>query len=281
MTIKERISYYNDKFLDIKYGNESEYQKMDIIRPNNIEEKLPAILYIHGGAWVSGDKRSDGKYFTFDIPKFGYVLATMNYRLAPEYNFSDQMEDVKSALEFIVENAETYGIDSEKIYIWGDSAGGHLAQMAGLTLDNIGAVVSFYGVSDLLCMDEDAKEYPMNWGKTTLTSMESPICMLMGGVISGDDKLVEMTKEASPINNVKKEAVPFLLQHGNADKEVYYKQSVRMAEKLNEISPESDVELDIFEGADHSDSDIKSVKNIERCIDFLDKYAYEGNNPYR
>ncbi len=281
MTINDKLDFYDDKYLDVRYGYESEYQKIDIIRPNGVKEKLPVVLYVHGGAWISGDKRSDGKYFTFDIPKYGYILATMNYRLAPDHIWKDQIADIKNALEYIKKNSDKYGIDAERIYIWGDSAGGHLAQLAALTYDDFKAVISFYGVSDLLCMDDDAKKYDMNWGTDTLSSMESPICMLMGGIVLGNEELIESAKKASPIYNVKKGAVPFLLQHGDADKEVYYMQSVRMGDELKKVSPESDIVLEIFKGADHSDPKIKSIENIERCIDFLDKYAYDSENPHR
>ena len=285
--IEELIYSYKNKHLDIAYANESELQKMDIIQPDEMDGPLPVVFYIHGGSWVRGDKRSEGKLFTFEIPKYGYILVTINYRLAPDYIWPAQINDVEAAFNYIIDNAEKYNIDKEKIYLWGDSAGAHLAQYFTLTsnqnapLSPIRGVISFYGVSDISCMDNDAKLHGVDMDFSTLGTMESPVCMLMGGIISEDESLLKKTKDASPINTIKENSVPFLIQHGKSDSTVSYYQSIRLAEKIAEVSPKTEVVLELIENAEHSDKKFKSIKNIERCIDFLDKYAYNGENPYR
>ncbi|MDO5707833.1 MAG: alpha/beta hydrolase [Andreesenia angusta] len=282
------LSKFKKKYLDIKYDDKSEYQTMDIILPEEDAECFPVILYIHGGSWLGGDKRKDTKAFTFKIPSQGYVLATMNYRLAQENSWPAQIEDVFSALKYILKNAEDYKIDKNRIYIWGDSAGAHLAQFAAATQNkyediknSLKALISFYGVSDITGFDRQAKKYGVELSESTMGSMKSPCCMLMGEIIDKDEDSILRAKNASPIYNIKDGFIPSLIQHGTDDKLVPVDQSIELVEKINEKSPDSEIVFETFTGADHADDVFKSDENIKRCIDFLDKFSYDGKNPYR
>ncbi len=290
---KVKLDKFKNKFADVKYDDKSERQVMDVIVPEEGEGPFPAVLYIHGGSWISGDKRKYTRTFTFKLPSQGYVLATMNYRLAPDWHWPAQIEDVKNALRHIRENSEKYNIDLDRIYIWGDSSGGHLAQFAAATMDeekyrfgddgftDIKALISFYGVSDLTSFDRHAEKYGIKLEESTLGSVKSPLCMLMGGIISEDEKLYKAAEEASPINHIKEGFIPTLLQHGNRDTLVAVDQSIELTEKINEVSSDTEVILEIFEGADHAVEVFKNDKNLSRCLDFLDRFAYGGKNPYR
>ena len=94
--------------------------KMDIYAPEHPESTLsPVIMFVHGGGWTSGDKASDeGKPEILDLISRGYAVASANYRLAPEYVFPSQIEDVKCAVRFLRANSSTYHLDPNRIGVW-------------------------------------------------------------------------------------------------------------------------------------------------------------------
>jgi acetyl esterase/lipase len=128
------------------------------------------VVIIHGGGWTVGDKRGDLP--TAAIPGFldlGYVVASVNHRLADEAVFPAQLLDVKAAIRYLGANAADLGADPGRIAVVGESAGAHLAALLGTTegiaefddpaLGNtdqssaVQAVVDFYGPADLTTSD--------------------------------------------------------------------------------------------------------------------------------
>lgn len=127
------INSLKNKHLDISYAPISEAQKLDIYLPDEKKEKYPVIIFIHGGAWMSGDKREN-----FSLPilrglKEGYAVISINYRLSGEATFPAAIEDVKAAIRFIRANANKYNLDVEQITLFGRSSGANLATLAGVT----------------------------------------------------------------------------------------------------------------------------------------------------
>lgn len=127
------INSIKNKQLDISYAPISEAQKLDIYLPDEKKEKYPVIIFIHGGAWMSGDKREN-----FSLPilrglKEGYAVISINYRLSGEATFPAAIEDVKAAIRFIRANANKYNLDVEQITLFGRSSGANLATLAGVT----------------------------------------------------------------------------------------------------------------------------------------------------
>src|SRR5207253_7695708 len=93
----------------------------------------PVVMYVHGGGWTSGDKSwVDGVLKESEFTGRGYLVAAVNYRLAPQYRWPAQIEDVKCAVRYLRANAATYNIDPNRIGAWGTSAGGHLVALMGL-----------------------------------------------------------------------------------------------------------------------------------------------------
>jgi acetyl esterase/lipase len=112
---------------------------MDIYYPRKASGPVPIAVYVHGGAWAVGDKT----WVTapLDIEELidrGYMLCAIDYRLAPRYKFPAQIEDVKCAIRFLRANASKYGIDPTRIGAWGESAGGHLVALLGVTDSSAG-----------------------------------------------------------------------------------------------------------------------------------------------
>lgn len=214
----------------VYYKSEGIPLTMDIYYPRLTGARVPAILYVHGGGWFSGDKTTGTGLE--DIPELvgrGYLVAAVNYRLAPRYKFPAQIEDLKCAVRFLRANAATYGLDPAHMGVFGDSAGGHLAALLGVTDDNYGfdgalggiepstqvqAVVDMFGPADL-----------------TLT-FERDGSPLIEHVFGTSDYKGEIIRRASPVTYVSSGDPPFLIIHGDKDDQVLLSQSEELYQKL-------------------------------------------------
>lgn len=111
------IPYINDKTAE---------HMLDVYFPENSNERLPVIIDIHGGGWMSGSKEIN-KNFCTNIAVKGFCVFSINYRLAGKHKFNEQIEDIFEAFDWIAQNAGAYPADLENAFLAGDSAGGHYA----------------------------------------------------------------------------------------------------------------------------------------------------------
>ena len=117
---------------DIYYLPDSHsYHQLDVYYPEGTTEKLPVIVDVHGGGWAYGDKELN-KIYCLTLAKKGYVVFNMSYRLYPEVNAKNQLEDVAAALTWIKNNMADYPCDESNVYLTGDSAGGMLAAFTAM-----------------------------------------------------------------------------------------------------------------------------------------------------
>ena len=107
------------RYDDIIYGTESKWQKLDVYRPKDATGKLPVIVSVHGGGWVYGDKERY-QFYCMDLAERGFAVVNFSYRLAPEYKFPASLEDTNFVFTWVLENAETYRLDTEKLFAVGD-----------------------------------------------------------------------------------------------------------------------------------------------------------------
>ena len=115
------------KILDIPYIDDGEKAHLlDIYYPEGTTEKLPVIIDIHGGGWMYGYKEIN-KNFCLKLSEKGFLVASINYRLAGDVLFDDQIRDIFSALKWLNENLKDYPADMDNIFLAGDSAGGHFS----------------------------------------------------------------------------------------------------------------------------------------------------------
>lgn len=124
-----------ESFKDISY--ESKYKKgyLDITKPIEHEGKLPVIFWVHGGAFVGGDK-SDITEYAVQVANEGYIVVNLNYELAPQATYPTPLNQLKEAYTFIEQNADEYDIDMESVYFAGDSAGAQIvSQFVNIQVD--------------------------------------------------------------------------------------------------------------------------------------------------
>lgn len=221
---------------------------------------FPVVLWVHGGGWLYGSRLWTPETITpFGLHDRlvgrGYAVADVDYRLSLEAPYPAQLTDVQAAVRWLRHFADRLRLDPDRFATLGESAGGHLAAMAGLAGTGetaVQAVVNWYGVSDL------------DLGKRD--EAFTPEAVLLGGPVADQ---VEFARWASPLHRVHPGAPPFLNMHGTADQVVPFSQSERLTEALRAVG----VRCDLYPvpGADHcfgGHHDIGAL--IDACIDFLD-----------
>ena len=121
-----------DANLDVAYGDSGSDTTLDVFSPTGGIEALPTVVWIHGGAWISGDKHDVAPYLR-TIASRGYTTVALNYTISPETTYPTALSQLNDALAYLVENAEGFRIDPGRIVIAGDSAGAQLtSQLAAL-----------------------------------------------------------------------------------------------------------------------------------------------------
>jgi acetyl esterase/lipase len=223
---------------------------------------FPAVLHFHGGGWRTGERSSLGP--TVDgfglspieqLVDAGFVVASADYRLSTAATFPAQLLDAKAAVRWLRVHGGEYTVDPGRIYAWGDSAGGHLASLAGLTGgardfresgndtdDSVAAVAAWYPPTDLNRMGRQARPDAV----ARADDPGSREALLIGAQPADAP---DLAAAASPITYVHPKAPPFLLVHGTADRYVPAAQSTSFAAALEGAG--AAVELLLIDGADH------------------------------
>jgi acetyl esterase/lipase len=240
--------------------------RLDVAVPQEPGVNRPAIMQIHGGAWIIGDKREQGWPLIGHLAANGWVCFNVNYRLSPAATWPDHLVDLKYALKWIREHAEEYGVDPSFVAVTGGSAGGHLTAMMGLTANDpeyqpgfedadtsVQAAVPVYGVYDFT-----------NRLNTMLArfrpQMLEPIIMK-----AFFDREPEKFHRASPIDRVHPDAPPFLIIHGDRDTLAPVQDARLFAETLQNTS-HAPVTYTELRGAQHA-FDIFASPRTARMLD--------------
>ena len=124
-----------DRVRNVAYGDNRRRNLLDVYRPvgSGAATHLPVVVYVHGGAWVIGNKEQQGKPLMLHLARNGYIGVSINYRLASRHRWPAQIIDVKRAVAWVREHIAEYGGDPSFLAIAGSSAGGHLAALTALT----------------------------------------------------------------------------------------------------------------------------------------------------
>jgi len=187
---------------------------LDIFRPKGAGPALPGIVMIHGGSWNSGSKEQVEE-IAKPVARNGYVVASINYRLAPRWKWPSQIEDSKAAVRWLRRNAAEYGVDPAHIGAIGFSAGAQLAALLGTARDDqyldgdtpdvssrVQAVITVSGPFDFYRWEQRGPDVDY-------------LAPYLGGTFR---ERPEAYRAASPILHVTKETPPFLLIDGAEDR---------------------------------------------------------------
>ena len=229
---------------------------LDLYMPaQRTEEALPVVLFLFGGGWQSGNRHQFIRFGLLEYPEEGFAVITADYRYLTEAVYPAQIEDVKSVLRWIRVNADTFGLDAQRIGVIGPSAGGHLAALAGTSNQpgelevgepsdiptHVHAVVDYYGPTDFLQGDAHRTEDADPWN-----APDSSVSRLIGAPIESVPDKVAM---ANPISFIDGTEPPFLIIHGEKDGLVPLHQSEILHEALVAAGVSS--ELMVVEDGDH------------------------------
>ena len=266
---------------DLAYAaTEHPRQRLDLYLPKEPRgEKLPLVVFIHGGAWQNGDKAGGAGRVVPYVRSGEFVGASIGYRLSGDAPWPAQIHDCKAAIRWLRGHASQYGIDPDRIAVIGSSAGGHLVAMLGTSggvealegsLGNrtdvssrVTCVVDEFGPANLLTMGD----FPSSIDHNAASSPESK---LLGGAVQ---EQADRAKEASPQTHVTSDDAPFLILHGTEDMVVPYDQSVQFDRALRAAGVES--LLIPIEGGGHGGFWSPEVDRRVRA--FLDRHLRDAD----
>ena len=260
----------------LEYANISGKSLLLDLRVPDGSGPYPTIVYLHSGAWISGD-RTGGP--AIRQAKRGYAVASIDYPLAPQFVWPAQIEACKAAVRWLRANAARFHLDPDRIGVFGTSAGGHLGavlgtsgeegSLEGLTLGNpqfssrVKAVIDFYGPTDLLKLnDQKLPCIPLDGNAPYM-----PPSLLMGCPIQ---ECRDKTETANPIHYVTPDDPPFLIMHGMLDCLVPFQQSVMLHDALE--ASNADSTLILIPNGDHGGRVFDEDKYERMVDDWLDKH---------
>jgi acetyl esterase/lipase len=259
------------------FGNVIRPLKLSLLTPMARSARpLPVLIWICGGAWIDMDK----DVWLPELTAFaeqGYAVASVEYRLSSTAKFPAQIIDIKTSIRFLRSRADQFGLDKNRFAVMGESAGGYLAAMAGVTgrfrgfdgpewseeSSAVQAVVDWYGPTDFVTL---ARETPHE----SSGEPASPESLLLGLRI---DRNPEKVKAANPVSYLDANTPPFLILHGDRDSLVPMGQSVALYEAL--LKNGTDVRFYEIAGAEHATYEFvqPTVKNL--ILDFLNSVLQE------
>jgi acetyl esterase/lipase len=221
---------------NITYLTASGYEsKLDIYRRRDVQTPQPTLVFYHGGGWIGGTKEAS---FMSIMPwlEMGWNVVNVEYRMARVAEAPAAVEDALCALRYVVNNAKNNNIDTDKIVVSGESAGGHLALAVGMipsaanltsicagggftgnetSVPKVAAIINWYGITDVndLIAGPNARSYAVQW-------------------IGGSKNREEIAKGVSPMTHVRAGLPPILSIQGDADPIVPYSQNTRLRDAL-------------------------------------------------
>jgi acetyl esterase/lipase len=235
---------------NIPYREGNDKWKLDLARTKTTSSvPQPAIVFIHGGGWRSGDKGGgQWRSLPLEYASRGYVCVSVNYRLTDEATILDCIADCKCAVRWLRANAEKYNVDPNRIGAYGNSAGAHLVSILGLAsakadLEGDGPFQDESSLVQAVCCSAPPADF-MNWNKKSKKS-ETAFSRLFGA-----KDVEESKRRASPVTYAFEKAPPFLIVHGTADTTVPVAQGDTLERALKEAGAK-DVTYMKFEGAGH------------------------------
>jgi len=257
---------------NVVYLTANNYEaKLDVYQARNQATPQPTVIYIHGGGWTGGSKETNVLNL---LPYFemGWNVVNVEYRLARVSLAPAAVEDCLCALRWVIHNAKEYNVDTNRIVVTGNSAGGHLALTTGMIpasagLDRqcpgpeelkVAAIVNWYGITDVadLLEGSNMKTYAVTW-------------------LGSRENRNQIAARVSPLTYVRPGLPPILSIQGDADPTVPYTHSVRLHAALEKAGVPN--KLITVPGGHHGNFKPDEYPKLYGEIrEFLQKYVLNG-----
>ena len=258
----------------MSYGTH-ERQVVDLCVPEGASGDIGLVLFIHGGAWIEGDKKSYEGGMNYGASSLGIATASVNYRYISEnVDLLDVLDDIDAALAKVKAKGAEVGVNINKVLLTGDSAGGHLSLLYAYARKSTApiapvAVISNSGPTDL---------YDDNFYHNNALGNEAAISDLMSKACG--QKFTYETKESakdalysvSPVAYVSADCVPTVINHGNADSIVPFSNALALDALLTQHGVEH--VLNVYNGADHDlgKDDAAKDRADELLFGYIDRF---------
>lgn len=242
--------------------------KLDLYLPPGISDPI-LLIWVHGGAWQRGSKEDVPKLFVEN----GIATASLDFRPSTEAKFPAAIHDIKAAIRFLRGNSAQYGFTSKRIAIAGNSSGGHLAALVGVSnkhpelegtighhlheSSEVHAIISYFGATNLTSILSQSTPHGLSVRKPALE-------FLLGGQ---PDQVPKLARLASPVFHVDRSDPPLLLIHGDQDVQMPINQAHELQGEYQKL--DLDVHLQVIHGAAHGGNIFYSGKAAKLAIDFL------------
>ena len=240
--------------------------KLDVYQARDAATPNPTLIYFHGGGWTAGSKEASSLTF-LPFLDMGWNVVNVEYRLAKVSLAPAAVQDALCSLRWVYRNGKDYNVDTSRLVLMGNSAGGHLALTTGLipaseSLDSlcpgneelkVAAVINWYGITDVneLLAGANMRNFAVAW---------------LGGMSNRE----ELAKRVSPLTYVRAGLPPIISIQGDADPTVPYSQNVRLHQALDKAGIRN--ELVTIPGGKHGGfSDAEMTKAYAAIRAFLDK----------
>lgn len=247
-----------ERTIDIAYGA-GPRQVLDVYRRSDHPSRCPVLIQVHGGAWMVGDKKEQGRPLIRQLVQQGWVCVAPNYRLSPKGTYPDHLIDVKAVIAWVREHGAEYGADPGTILLTGGSAGAHLVTLAALTPNDPAYQPGFEGV------DTTVQGCAPHYGVYALggetgrryARLRERVLFVRYVFKSRDPALLAA---ASPIGRVNAGAPPFMVVHGKNDTVVPAAEARLFVERLRAVSRSPVVYLEL-PGTQHAFDLFPSIRS--------------------
>ncbi|MDY0152811.1 MAG: alpha/beta hydrolase fold domain-containing protein [Candidatus Cloacimonas sp.] len=271
----DRTTYSN-----LVYATISNKQKLDLYIPASGISPYPVIVWIHGGAFLMGDKADASEVTMINkLTSRGFAVASINYRFSSEAIYPAQIHDCKAAVRFLRANAATYSLDTSRFASWGASAGGCLASLLGTTygieelegsdLGNsqfssaVQVCVDWFGPIEFLTMDAQAAAQGFTINTNAATSPESK---LIGAPIQ---TVPVQTNKANAMQYAGPGDAAFYGQHGTIDTNIPMLQTENLRNVLAAVLGAENAIYQVVQGAGHGGSAFQTDANVDAITAFI------------
>jgi acetyl esterase/lipase len=258
---------------EVEYARVGEHAlKLDVYIPTG-KPRAPLIVWLHGGAWRSGSKKN------MPLKRLvaeGYPVASVDYRLSTEAKFPAQIHDIKAAIRFLRSHSGEWGITVKDLVVAGDSAGGHLAALVGVSnghrelegeigrdlaeSSRVQGIMSFYGGSNLTTILKQSTPHGLSVRVPALD-------LFLGGQ---PEALPALAQLASPVFHVDRNDPPLLLLHGDQDPQMPVNQALELWGAYRKVS--APVQLEVVHGAAHGGEMFYDEERLTIVKNFLEHH---------